>query len=76
MRVPSGLNATQMTPPLCPLSVWISWPVTESNTLTNLSSLAVAIREPSGLNATSKNLVGPLIVRVSWPLAASQTRTV
>ena len=51
-RLPSGLNATLMTSPVCPLRVRVSCPVPASHTFTVLSSLAEASRLPSGLNAT------------------------
>ena len=75
--MPSGLNATLVTPPVCPLRVRVSWPVAASHTFTVLSPLAEASRWPSGLNATLlTSSVCPLRVRVSWPVAASHTFTV
>ena len=77
MRRPSGLNATPFTRMVCPLSVSVSWPVTASQILTVVSSLAEAMRRPSELNATSNTAsVCPLRVSVSWPVAASQILTV
>ena len=32
--MPSGLNATLVTPPVCPLRVSVSWPVAASHTFT------------------------------------------
>ena len=52
MRLPSGLNATLMTPSVCPLRESSSWPVSASHTFTVLSQLPVTMRLPSGLNAT------------------------
>ena len=69
MRLPSGLNATLLTQPVCPLRVRISWPVAASHTFTVLSQLPVAMRLPSGLNATLLTRpVCPLRVRISWPV--------
>ena len=52
-------------------------PAVASQTLTVWSSLADAMRLPSGLNATPEtNPVWPLSVNLSRPLAASQTLTV
>ena len=70
IREPSGLNATLVTAPVCPLSVSVSWPVAGSHTFTVWSWLAEAIREPSGLNATLETgPVCPLSVRVSLPVS-------
>ena len=75
--MPSGLNATPVTLPVCPLSVSSSWPVAASQSLTVWSPLAEARRLPSGLNATPVTLpVCPLSVSSSWPVAASQSLTV
>ena len=75
--MPSGLNATPVTPSVCPLSVSSSWPVAASQTLTVSSQLAEARRLPSGLNATPvTSPVCPLSVSSSWPVAASQSLTV
>ena len=53
MRLPSGLNATLVTQPVCPLRAGRSAaPVSASHTFTVLSPLPVAMRLPSGLNAT------------------------
>ena len=66
--LPSGLNATLVTPSVCPLSVRVPGRSAASHTFTVLSSLAEASRLPSGLNATPDDpLVCPLRVRVSWP---------
>ena len=56
--MPSGLNATLLTPPVCPLRVRVSCPVAASHTFTVPSQLAEASRLPSGLNATLETLVG------------------
>ena len=58
MRWPSGLNATLLTSPVCPLRVRTSWPVAASHTFTVLSWLAEARRLPSGLNATLLTVAG------------------
>ena len=61
MRLPSGLNDTLVTPPVCPLKVWISVPLSASHTLTVLSQLPLTMRLPSGLNDT-------LVTSSVWPL--------
>ena len=40
MRLPSGLNATLVTPPVCPLRERSSWPLSASHTFTVLSRAA------------------------------------
>jgi hypothetical protein len=52
MRLPSGLNATLVTEPMCPLRVRVSCPVCASHTFTRPSPLPEAMRLPSELNAT------------------------
>ena len=52
MRRPSGLNATQNTPAVCPRRVKTSSPVVVSHSLMVRSSLPVARRRPSGLQAS------------------------
>ena len=47
-----------MTPPVCPLRVRISAPDRASQTLAVLSSLAVTMREPSGLNDAESDGIG------------------
>ena len=77
IRDPSGLNATLLTPPVCPLSVNIARPVTVSHTFTVWSAPEEAIRDPSRLNATP--LIRPecpLRVSVSREVATSHTLTV
>ncbi len=55
MRVPSGLNATPVTPTEYPGSVRVPWPLAASHSLTVPSpGLVEAMRVLSGLNATSK----------------------
>ena len=67
MRRPSGLNATQSTPAVCPRRVKTSSPVVVSHSLMVRSSLPVARRRPSGLQASpSTKSVCP---RRSRPLA-------
>ena len=56
--MPSGLNATLLTAPVCPLRVRVSWPVAASQTFTVWSSLPEARRLPSGLNATLVTVAG------------------
>ena len=58
-RCPSGLNATLFTSSVCPVrGAPIGWPVSASHSRTVWSSSAVAIRRPSGLNATPLDLGG------------------
>ncbi len=52
MRVPSGLNATLITPARVPLESSRAVPVRASHTFAVRSPLPVTIRVPSGLNAT------------------------
>ena len=74
IRVPSGLNATQYTPPLCPFSSSSSVPVCASHTFAVLSRLPVTIRVPSGLNDTlSTTLVCPFSTTSGEPVRVSQT---
>ena len=49
---PAGANATELTTPVCPLSVARSAPDAASHNLTVLSQLEVAISLPSGENAS------------------------
>ena len=54
MRLPSGLNATLVTPCVWPISgAPMGWPVSASHSRTVLSSLPETMRLPSGLNATA-----------------------
>ena len=80
MWVPSGLNATLVTQPLCSLWVRTDRAVRRSQSVTVPSSLAEAMRVPSGLYATALAvLVCPRMtpVSVSMPEAGtSQTLTV
>ncbi len=50
---PSGLKATASTRPWWPPSSSTSWPVAVSQTIALPSPLALAMRESSGLTATS-----------------------
>src|SRR6185369_4074649 len=76
MRLPSGLNTTQVTPSAWPRRERSSVPLEASQTFTVLSELALAIRLPSGLNTTLvTNTPCPLSVRSSVPLSASHTCT-
>src|SRR5439155_7584659 len=83
MRLPSGLYATQLTPPACPLSVRISWPLSASHTFTSpalfwlIPALALMMRLPSGLNATLlTGYVCPVREKTSALLSASHTFSV
>ena len=58
-----GAERNAVTESVCPLSVSVSWPVTASQTLTVLSSLAEAMRRPSGLNATPVDGAGVSLER-------------
>lgn len=49
---PSGLNATDITPSVCPVSVLVRLPVAESHSLMVVSSDPLASVRPLGLNAT------------------------
>ena len=74
IRLPSGLNATEVTIFVCPLSVTVSLPVFASHSFTVFSQLPVTIRLPSGLNATELTaLLCPLRVRISRPVLASHS---
>jgi hypothetical protein len=80
-RVPSGENATERTPTVCPSKLRISWPlaVSQSLILSLVSSnMTFALPEtrhvPSGEKATdSTPSECPSKVRMSWPLTASQS---
>src|SRR5262245_52433365 len=77
MRLPSGLNATLSTQPVCPLRVSASNPIRASHTFTVLSSLPDTMRVPSAENATLVTPpVCPLMVSSSCPVCASHTFTV
>ena len=74
---PSGLNATLVTPPICPSSVRRCLPVRTSHKRMVSSSLALASVFPSWLNATSVVLPScPCSVQSSVPVCTSHTRTV
>src|SRR6266566_3213968 len=49
---PSGLQATFITQPVCPESVWHTYPLATSHTLTVLSQLPLTSCAPSGLQAS------------------------
>src|SRR5262249_59434720 len=66
---PSGLNATEPTSPLCPVSVSCSLPVLTSHSLISFP-LAAASVLPSGLNATRPP---PVRVYCSLPVATSHS---
>jgi hypothetical protein len=51
---PSGANATQVTPPVCPRRDARSFPAATSQTLTDMSFEADASVFPSGENATER----------------------
>ena len=78
MRLPSGLNATLLTPSRVPLEGEDFLARRRRPTLRpSWSPTAVAMRLPSGLNATlTTAAVCPLRVRISWPVSASHTFTV
>src|SRR5271157_3757134 len=57
IRLPSGLNAADLTEPACPLSSAMRAPVSAIQTRAVLSPDAVTMRLPSGLNAA--DLTGP-----------------
>ena len=72
--LPSGLNATDHTPPVCPLRVACSLPVATSHSLIVWSPLPEASVLPSGLYATEyTQLVCPLRVACSLPVATSHS---
>jgi hypothetical protein len=52
--VPSGENATELTPVGCPLKVRNSCPLPTSHSLMVLSLLPESTRAPSGENATER----------------------
>src|SRR5205085_755015 len=71
--VPSGLYATEYTPPACPLRVACSLPVLTSHSLIVSSQLPEAKVLPSGLYATEyTRFLCPLRVARSLPVATSQ----
>jgi hypothetical protein len=73
---PFGLNAANLTPPLCPIKASISAPVATSQTLPASSPIqAETIRLPSGLKETEETLELPCLIDVIGVLtsAASQT---
>src|SRR5205085_944830 len=80
-HLPSALNATLSTQPVCPFRERSSWPVCASHTFTSAGSLgpyaeALARRLPSGLKATPPTRpVCRLMERSSWPVCASHTVT-
>ena len=82
ISLPSGLNATLLTQPSCPLSVSNLRPVLASHTFTDLSQLLLTIRLPSGLNTTPVTLFAcpmrgtRLSVRITRPVLASHTLTI
>src|SRR5207244_2978651 len=51
---PSGENATELTEPRWPVSVWVARPLATSHSLTVRSSLPLASVFPSGENATDR----------------------
>ena len=73
----SGDQATQLTSPLCPVSVRIASPVSASHSRTVSSHEPEQSRLPSGDQATpSTSPVCPLSSRSARPLAASHSRIV
>src|SRR5262245_3898992 len=76
-RRPSGLNATPVTPMLCPRSVRTSSPLAVSQSFTLKSSLPEASRRPLGLKATQvAPRLWPFRVNSARPSVASQSFTV
>src|ERR1700758_1594071 len=68
-RAPSGLKATEVTEPSCPLKARISFPVAASHRRAVLSPDPVSTRAPSGLKATEvTNCSCPLKARISSPV--------
>jgi N-acetylmuramoyl-L-alanine amidase len=68
---PSGLNATLLTPNVCPVSVRLFIPVTASHRRMVSSSLPLATVRPSGLKATLVTLrVCPVSRATSVPVCA------
>src|SRR5688572_12773234 len=77
MRLPSGLNDTQVTALPCVRNDQVSLPVLASQNLTVGPSPAVASCLPSGLKATTpKRPVEVCMIDSSLPEAVSQMRTV
>src|SRR5437879_5053922 len=76
--LPSGLNATECTPAVCPRNVARSRPSTAFQSLTVLSELAVASVWPSGFRATEKipSEGDAVMVARSRLVAMSQSLTV
>ena len=76
-RLPSGLNATLLTEPVCPLRVRVSWP---GLGVPHLHRPVIAGGgDPLAVGAerhARTALVCPLRVRVSCPVSASHTFTV
>lgn len=64
-RVPSGLNATLYTLPVCPFSSTSGSPVAASRTVAALPEWAVAIQLTSRLNATPRTASPPRSTRTS-----------
>src|SRR6185312_14755436 len=78
IRVPSGLNATLDTTPVCPVSGSPrGWPVSAFHSWTVPSALPLASRCPSGLYATlDTRSVWPVSgVPMSWSVSTSHSRT-
>ena len=76
-RLPSGLNAAELTAVGVPRREARVLPESASQTRAVLSTEAVTTRLPSGLNAAEKTCaVCPWRVARVWPESASQTRAV
>ena len=73
---PSGLKATEFTPPSWPRSTAISLPVATSHSRAVLSPEPVTIVRPSGLKATDYTPSWPRRTAISLPVATSHSRAV
>ena len=74
---PSGLTATALTGPSCPMEIARDWLVTRSQSLTVRSSEPERAWRPSGAIATALTACSwPAKVRRSWPVCRSQSLSV
>ena len=74
MRLPSGLKATEVTSPRCPVSTAIVSPLAASQMRTVSSPEPVTMRVPSGLKlAASTSSISALRTSVSRPVPTSKT---
>src|SRR5262249_14400426 len=72
-NLPSGENATPLTPPVWPLGAANTWCVWAARRGPVLSKPAVARRLPSGAKATERTDSRSRNAAFSWPVAASQS---